>query len=333
MEELQKQLRQCDGGYNTVPKRLSYSLGGNAALILSQLCSQYDYWNKNNGINSNGEFYCTEFDMETATGVKRKAQDTAIRRLKDKGFIQTVNNKGTPPVRYFKLSDNLTDLINQYCKEARDDILIAKSKNIKKIQDYKKTFEDTINKPKCTNVHFKTYKKPFQNVQMDILNCTKGHQTRTETKTENIKTDKKENVVCLSALEIKNKEYLINELSNRLNISSDIISKKIEKAVQDTHHSYSDLKLAYEFKEETINWLLNGNTSNYDNDRKANTIIKAIKNGIEDALKQDEKQQAEYEEINRNNSFDSHFNISKIQEKIYQQQKNESKNYDILDQL
>ena len=51
-------------GYIQVNRKLIKLLGLHEAIIVGELCSEYNYWNRNNGLEEDGSFYSTRDNIE-----------------------------------------------------------------------------------------------------------------------------------------------------------------------------------------------------------------------------------------------------------------------------
>jgi len=81
----------------------------NAAIMLSELINRYDYHTAQKELTSHekygdGWFYFTCDKAEERTYLSRKEQDTALKILKEKGFIES-KVFGLPAKRYFKINE------------------------------------------------------------------------------------------------------------------------------------------------------------------------------------------------------------------------------------
>lgn len=89
-------------GYIKVNKKVIKLIGLEEAVILGELCSEYNYWKENNLLEDN-MFYSTVENIEENTGLSMYQQRKAINRLEALGVISTVK-KGLPAKRYIKIN-------------------------------------------------------------------------------------------------------------------------------------------------------------------------------------------------------------------------------------
>lgn len=84
-------------------KNLIKILGLEETVLFSELCSEYDYWTKNNGLE-NGFFYSTIGNIEEKTTLSAHKQRNAINKLKELNIIE-IQIKGVPAKRYIKINE------------------------------------------------------------------------------------------------------------------------------------------------------------------------------------------------------------------------------------
>lgn len=96
--------------YIILNKGLAKTLGINTSIMLGELCSEYEYW-KSQGQLEDEYFFSTVSNIEENTTLTRKLQDTAIKKLREHGIIET-KIMGLPARRYFKINqEKLKDLL------------------------------------------------------------------------------------------------------------------------------------------------------------------------------------------------------------------------------
>jgi hypothetical protein len=96
------------GKFLLINKNLARKIGVDATLLLAELLNKNGHW-KNEGKTVEfdgipGYFYATIESIEEETTLTRKAQDSALRRLKDAGFVTHIL-KGLPAKRYFLINE------------------------------------------------------------------------------------------------------------------------------------------------------------------------------------------------------------------------------------
>ena len=100
-------------GYICLNKSIIKTFGIATALILGELCSEYNYWESRDSLEE-GYFYSTLENIENETTIKRDMQKKVFDLLKQHGVID-VKRKNMPARRYVKIDeDKLFDFL-QLC--------------------------------------------------------------------------------------------------------------------------------------------------------------------------------------------------------------------------
>ena len=94
----------ASSNYISVNKTLIKLFGLEEAVLIGELCSEYDYWERNNKLE-NGMFFSTIANVEENTGLSEYQQRTAIHNLENYGILE-VKVSGLPAKRYFKFNEN-----------------------------------------------------------------------------------------------------------------------------------------------------------------------------------------------------------------------------------
>ena len=92
--------------YQTYNRKIAHLLGINAAIVLAELISRFEYFYENGQCLQHGTnwiFFETHEKLYERTSLNRKAQDNAINILIEKGLIVKFV-KGIPPKRYFLIN-------------------------------------------------------------------------------------------------------------------------------------------------------------------------------------------------------------------------------------
>lgn len=87
-----------------VNKELIKIFGLEEAIILGELASEYNYWEKLKQLDDEGYFFSTVENIEENTTIKEKRQRNALNNLKERGIID-VKLKGLPAKRYIKINE------------------------------------------------------------------------------------------------------------------------------------------------------------------------------------------------------------------------------------
>lgn len=146
--------------YIVINRDLLKKYGINVTLMLCELASEYNYFDKN-GKLEDGMFYSTIDNISERTGLSKYQQAEALKALDDDGIVKSVI-KGMPAKRYFKidveeLTKQIANISLSSCKEIRkqagekletknNDIkLINKSNNLKDKESKKEESNNTQN--------------------------------------------------------------------------------------------------------------------------------------------------------------------------------------------
>lgn len=100
---LLKQL--ANSNYISVNKTLIKTVGLEEAILLGELCSEYDYWEEHNQLTEDGYFYATIEKIEENTTLSEYQQRKAVNTLKNLDILET-SLKGLPATRYFRINEN-----------------------------------------------------------------------------------------------------------------------------------------------------------------------------------------------------------------------------------
>lgn len=103
----------ASNNYIVVNKDVLQKLGVYPAIMLGELASEYNYYNKTREL-VDGMFYSTIENIQSNTTLSRHQQNEAISKLKELGILEVVV-KGIPAKRYFKLNEN--KLIEMFVNE------------------------------------------------------------------------------------------------------------------------------------------------------------------------------------------------------------------------
>lgn len=115
--------------YISLNKDLIRLLGLEEAIILGELASEFDYWEREDKLEE-GYFYSTVENVEKNTTLSDHKQRKALKNLKSKNLVD-VKVKGIPAKRYIKINeDQVLNLINsQFLKNLR-----TRNENIEELE-------------------------------------------------------------------------------------------------------------------------------------------------------------------------------------------------------
>ena len=91
------------GNFIPLNKSLVNTFGLEEAIILGELCNEYDHWLNENKLVDD-MFYCSVAKLEKATTLSEYQQRKAIKSLENAGVIKT-ELKGVPATRYFYIDE------------------------------------------------------------------------------------------------------------------------------------------------------------------------------------------------------------------------------------
>jgi hypothetical protein len=110
------ELLRSDGSI-TVNKSLIQAIGLNESVLFCELLSRHFYF-QDKGLEKDGYFYNTQYDLQSGTGLGEKAQRTAISNLKKLGLLK-MELKGIPARRHFKIVAT-TEIIEKLLSEGKE---------------------------------------------------------------------------------------------------------------------------------------------------------------------------------------------------------------------
>lgn len=106
-----------------VNKNIAHAFGIHEALIYGELLSKHLWYKKHNYLDKEGWFYATIEDMQDATTLSDKQQRTAINNLKKHGLFE-YEVRGRPPKRYFKINEDVDNLLTRVESQLRTNGII-----------------------------------------------------------------------------------------------------------------------------------------------------------------------------------------------------------------
>ena len=95
------------------------AVGTDAAIILGELCSEYNYWEQRNELINGKWFYSTRENIEDNTGLSEHKQRIAISKLLKLELIET-KKMGIPCKTYYKLNE--LNILNCY-RDTQENLL------------------------------------------------------------------------------------------------------------------------------------------------------------------------------------------------------------------
>lgn len=92
-------------GFLTVNKHLAKIVGLDAAVLMAELASTYNYYESTDQLTDDGMFFETVERIEENTTLTKYQQAKAIKTLVDAGVLET-SKMGIPAKRYFKIDED-----------------------------------------------------------------------------------------------------------------------------------------------------------------------------------------------------------------------------------
>ena len=184
--------------YIVINRDLLKKYGINVTLMLCELASEYNYFDKN-GKLENGMFYSTIDNISERTGLSKYQQAEALKALDEDGIVKSVI-KGMPAKRYFKidveeLTKQIANISLSSCKEIRkqagekletknNDIkLINKSNNLKDKESKKEESNNTQNQQVEISEELKQMQKEIEQLKAENEKLkTKKEKPKKQTK-------------------------------------------------------------------------------------------------------------------------------------------------------
>ena len=261
--------------YIVINRDLLKKYGINVTLMLCELASEYNYFDKN-GKLEDGMFYSTIDNISERTGLSKYQQAEALKALDEDGIVKSII-KGMPAKRYFKidveeLTKQIANISLSSCKEIRkqagekletknNDIkLINKSNNLKDKESKKEESNNTQNKQVEISEELKQMQKEKELLKAENEKLkTKKEKPKKQTKSydEQI-TEYTQNEELQNALKafvqmrafIKKPltEYGLKLLLNKLSKIGRTDAEKIAIVNRSVEHNWQGF---FEIKEET----------------------------------------------------------------------------------
>ena len=98
-------------------KILIKAVGTDAAILLGELCSEYNYWEQKEKLVEKQWFFSTRENIENNTGLSKHKQRIVINKLLKLKLIE-VKKMGIPCKTYYKLNEQ--NILNCYKKHKKD---------------------------------------------------------------------------------------------------------------------------------------------------------------------------------------------------------------------
>ena len=261
--------------YIVINRDLLKKYGINVTLMLCELASEYNYFDKN-GKLEDGMFYSTIDNISERTGLSKYQQAEALKALDDDGIVKSVI-KGMPAKRYFKidveeLTKQIANISLSSCKEIRkqagekletknNDIkLINKSNNLKDKESKKEESNNTQNQ-QVENEELNHLKKEIEQLKAENekLKTKKERKPKKQTKSydeqiaeytgnEKLQEALKAFIQMRSFIKKPLTEYGLKLLLNKLSKIGKTDAERIAIVNRSVEHNWQGF---FEIKEET----------------------------------------------------------------------------------
>ena len=261
--------------YIVINRDLLKKYGINVTLMLCELASEYNYFDKN-GKLEDGMFYSTIDNISERTGLSKYQQAEALKALDDDGIVKSVI-KGMPAKRYFKidveeLTKQIANISLSSCKEIRkqagekletknNDIkLINKSNNLKDKESKKEESNNTQNQ-QVENEELNHLKKEIEQLKAENekLKTKKERKPKKQTKSydeqiaeytgnEELQEALKAFIQMRSFIKKPLTEYGLKLLLNKLSKIGKTDAERIAIVNRSVEHNWQGF---FEIKEET----------------------------------------------------------------------------------
>lgn len=261
--------------YIVINRDLLKKYGINVTLMLCELASEYNYFDKN-GKLEDGMFYSTIDNISERTGLSKYQQAEALKALDEDGIVKSVI-KGMPAKRYFKidveeLTKQIANISLSSCKEIRkqagekletknNDIkLINKSNNLKDKESKKEESNNTQNQQVEISEELKQMQKEIEQLKAENEKLkTKKEKPKKQTKSydeqiaeytqnEELQNALKAFIQMRAFIKKPLTEYGLKLLLNKLSKIGRTDAEKIAIVNRSVEHNWQGF---FEIKEET----------------------------------------------------------------------------------
>lgn len=146
-------------GFIQVNKTLIKKLGLHEAIILGELCAEYNYWEERGKLDKDDMFYSSRSNIEENTGLSEHQQRKAMTTLKEHGILE-IEKRGIPAVNYYKINfDLLLSVLSTSASNFK--ALDTKNLNSNNNKQTKISKEKVLSKDNTTEFSFgKTQSRP-----------------------------------------------------------------------------------------------------------------------------------------------------------------------------
>lgn len=154
-------------------KILIKAVGTDAAIILGELCSEYNYWEQRGELKDKNWFYSTRENIEDNTGLSEHKQRIAINKLLKMELIET-KRMGIPCKTYYKLNEY--NILNCYNATQKQSLEVSKNSVVKNLDN------KTLNNSNTSNENFK--EQDVENLEINNNNNNNNDHTHEQCSSE-----------------------------------------------------------------------------------------------------------------------------------------------------
>lgn len=238
--------------YIVINRDLLKKYGINVTLMLCELASEYNYFDKN-GMLDDGMFFSTIDNIYEKTGLSKYQQTEALKVLDNIGIVKSVV-KGIPAKRYFKidveeLAKQIVNISPSSCKEIGklDGEKLETKNNNRKVINKSNNLKDKESKKEDTNntqiehVEKTTCRKKKKTISYD-------EQIAEYTQNEDLQNALKAFIQMRAFIKKPLTEYGLKLLLNKLSKIGRTDAEKIAIVNRSVEHNWQGF---FEIKEET----------------------------------------------------------------------------------
>ena len=98
--------KMFENDFIRIPRPFIRMFSLNTAVMLSEIYSEYTYWNSQNKLEQGGWFFSTVENIHNNTGLSKHQQLSACKELESYGIIR-IKYQGLPKKRYFKFDSTV----------------------------------------------------------------------------------------------------------------------------------------------------------------------------------------------------------------------------------
>ena len=91
-------------GWIMCNKSLLKKFGADCAILIGELCSEYEYWKEQGRLTEDGRFFSAQQNIEENTGLSKYQQQKATSTLVETGILD-IKKMGLPAKNYYKINE------------------------------------------------------------------------------------------------------------------------------------------------------------------------------------------------------------------------------------